>query len=140
MKRNLVLGCAVLALAVLAGTTAFAQTPPPGSFQKTCSGASVTGTTLKASCKTFQGASIPASLDYASGCVGDIGNVNGVLVCTGAVGSFSLTCKDATVSGHTLSATCQKKDGSWIPASLPNFQGFQGNISNCDGKLQNGSC
>ncbi len=139
MKKTL-FACTLLALALVLAQPAAAQTPPPGSYQKTCTGATVSNNTLKASCKTFQGASIAASLDYASGCVGDIGNVNGTLVCTGAVGSFSLTCKDAQVAGHTLTATCQKKDGSWVPASLANFQGFQGNISNCDGKLQNGGC
>jgi hypothetical protein len=128
MKRSLVLALAL------------AQSPPSGSYQKTCTGASMSGTTLNATCTTFSGSSSKTSLPFATSCVGDIGNINGVLACAGPNGSYSLTCKNATVSGTTLSATCQRIDGSWVPASLPNFQGFQGNISNCDGKLQNGPC
>jgi len=131
---------AIAATAVLGLSAAQAQSAPAGSYQKTCSGIAVRGTTLNASCKTFSGQSVQTNLPYYASCVGDIGNINGTLACAGPNGSYALTCTNATVSGNTLSATCRKKDQTPVQTSLPGFQGFQGNISNCDGKLQNGNC
>lgn len=130
----------LLAVVMITGFTAsaLAATPPAGSYQKTCSSIAYDGTTLTAQCQTMQGASVSASLSYPTSCVGDIGNINGVLACAGPNGSYALTCRSISVSGSTLSAECQKRDGSWIPASLPNFQGFHGDITNCNGVLQNG--
>ncbi len=134
--RWIVLTALVLAVAL----PVFAQTPPPGSYQLTCKDISVSGTTLKATCK-WKGAYVaPSTLGYAAGCVGDIANVRGNLACTGANGSFSETCKDARVENRTLFAQCRNKAGQYVPTSLPDFIGFDHNISNCDGKLQNGPC
>ena len=141
MLRRIMLGSmAFAAMAVVGLSAAQAQSAPVGSYQKTCSGISVSGTTLNASCKTFSGQSMQTTLPYYASCVGDIGNINGTLACAGPNGSYALTCTGATVSGNTLSATCKKKDQTPVQTSLPGFQGFQGNISNCDGKLQNGPC
>jgi len=141
MLRRFVLGSmAFAAMAVVGLSAAQAQSAPVGSYQKTCSGISVSGTTLNASCKTFSGQSMQTTLPYYASCVGDISNINGTLACAGPNGSYALTCTGATVSGNTLSATCKKKDQTPVQTSLPGFQGFQGNISNCDGKLQNGPC
>ncbi len=101
----------------------------------------MSGYKLSATCKDMRGASHNTSLDQANGCTGDVGNVNGILVCTGAVGSYFRTCRDVKVMGNTLSGNCQRRDGSWNPnASLKGFKGFQGNINNCNGELQNGGC
>lgn len=135
--RSIVL-LAVLALAV--ALPALAQVPPAGSYQQTCKDITVTGTTLNATCSWQGSYGAPSSLNYASGCVGDIANVRGVLACTGANGSFSLTCRNAHVEGRTLHAECRNKSGQYVKASLPNFTGFDHNISNCDGKLQNTAC
>lgn len=126
------------AFVVAAATAAFAATAPTGSYQKTCTGIAYDGTTLTAQCKTMQGASVSASLAYPASCVGDVGNINGILACTGPSGSYALTCRNTVVQGNTLSGECQTKSGSWVPASLPNFQGFQGDVTNCNGVLQNG--
>jgi hypothetical protein len=141
MLRHLVWGSvALVAMAVLGVSAGQAQQAPAGSYQKTCSGISVSGTTLNATCKTFNQQNMQTNLPFFASCVGDIGNINGTLACAGPNGSYALTCTDATVKGNTLSATCKKKDQTPVQTSLPGFQGFQGNINNCDGKLQNGSC
>jgi CVNH domain len=137
-RISLLFGAA--ALLVVGLTAASAEDNPPGSYQKTCSGISVSGTTLKASCKTFNGQSMQTELPYYASCVGDLGNINGTLACAGPNGSYALTCEDAVVKGDTLSARCKKKDGKFINTTLKGFQGFQGNINNCDGELRNGSC
>jgi hypothetical protein len=126
-----------LALGIIA---AQAQQAPPGSYQKTCSNVSVSGTTLNATCKTFNQQDNKTDLPYYASCVGDIGNINGTLACAGPNGSYAQTCVDATVKGHTLSASCKKINGQMQNTSLQNFQGFQGNISNCDGTLKMGNC
>ncbi|MEW5729937.1 MAG: CVNH domain-containing protein [Pseudomonadota bacterium] len=129
---------AVLAAAVLYSLPALAANPPAGSYQKTCSNIGFDGTTLTASCRTMGGQMVQTSLQFPQSCIGDVGNINGILACTGPSGSYALTCKGMAVSGTTLAGQCQKRDGSWIPASLSNFQGFQGDITNCNGTLQNG--
>ena len=131
------MAAAILALGV---TAALAQQVPAGSYQRTCSNISVGGTTLNADCKTFNQQSIRTSLPYFASCVGDIGNINGTLACAGPNGSYALTCEDATVKGDTLHARCKKINGQFEETSLRGFQGFQGDISNCDGHLRNGNC
>jgi hypothetical protein len=140
MQRSLSLTFGPAAILVLGLTAASAQAIPPGSYQKTCTGISVSGTTLKATCKTFSGQSMQTDLPYYASCVGDLGNINGTLACAGPNGSYALTCRDAVVKGDTLSASCKKINGSYNNTSLKGFQGFQGNISNCDGNLRNGNC
>jgi hypothetical protein len=135
MKKILLAAALALAAAAMP-----ALANPAGSYSKTCSNISMSGDTLSATCTRMDGSKAQTSLQFASSCVGDIGNINGVLACAGPNGSYSMTCTGITVSGNTLNATCRTKAGQMVPASLPGFQGFQGNISNCDGKLQNGPC
>jgi hypothetical protein len=130
----------ILSLALFAALSLAAEPAPSGSYQKTCKHISFSNNNLTATCSIGSASGKPSTLRDAAGCMGDIGNVHGTLVCTGAVGSFYLTCKDSRVEGSTLSSTCKKKDGSWVPASLEHFQGFEGNINNCDGQLRNGPC
>ncbi|WP_096704654.1 CVNH domain-containing protein [Magnetospirillum sp. 15-1] len=134
--KKILIAAAALVLAAAAPVLA----NPAGSYTKTCSGASMNGDTLSATCTRMDGSQAQTSLQFASSCVGDIGNINGVLACAGPNGSYSMTCSNISVSGNTLNASCRTKAGQMVPASLPGFQGFQGNISNCDGKLQNGPC
>jgi hypothetical protein len=134
------LSLSAAALLISGLTAASAAGNPPGSYEKSCSAISVDGTTLKASCKTFNGQSMQTELPYFASCVGDLGNINGTLACAGPNGSYALTCEDSVVKGDTLSARCKKKDGKFINTTLKGFQGFQGNINNCDGELRNGSC
>jgi hypothetical protein len=128
---------AVLAVGIVA---ALAQQAPAGSYSKSCSNISVSATTLNANCKAFNGQSAPTQLPFYASCVGDIGNINGTLACAGPNGSYAQTCENASVKGNVLSASCKKINGQMEQTSLPGFQGFQGDISNCDGKLRNGNC
>lgn len=139
-RISLALGVVAAAAVLALGASASLAADPPGSYQKTCTNISVSGTTLNATCKTFSQQPMQTSLPYYASCVGDIGNINGTLACAGPNGSYALTCEDAVVKGNTLSARCKKKNGQFVDSSLPGFQGFQGDISNCDGKLQNGNC
>ena len=144
MSRTSLSICLLTAVALLAlpaiGDTPPTGKPPIGSYQKTCKDYKMAGYTLNATCRKMDGSWMNSSLDQAHGCVGDVGNVNGILVCTGPVGSYFRTCRDIKVEGQTMSATCQRRNGSWKQTSLTNFQGFQGTINNCDGNLQNGDC
>lgn len=125
-----------LAVAALAATaivgTAIAQ--PSGSYQETCSDIRMEGDTLHATCMTFDQQPNETSLQFPNSCVGVISNVDGVLACTGPVGSYAETCTDASVSGQTLTATCRKIDGSMMESSVE-FSGFQHPVTNCDGQL-----
>jgi hypothetical protein len=129
-----------IAAALLAFGISAALAAPAGSYEKTCTDISVSGTTLNATCKTFNQQPMKTSLPYYASCVGDIGNINGTLACAGPNGSYALTCEDATVKGDTLTARCKKINGQFVDSALKGFQGFQGDISNCDGKLRNGNC
>lgn len=127
------------AIAALFAMPALAANLPAGSYQQTCSNMTYDGTILSGQCKTMSGAMVSASLSYPQSCIGDVGNINGVLACTGPNGSYSLTCRNMSVSGTTLKGECQRRDGSWnSAASLANFKGFQGDVTNCNGNLQNG--
>ena len=124
-------GAAVLALYSITPAIAGA---PAGSYQQTCTNITMNGETLSASCKTFSGSVKSTSLPFADSCVGVISNVDGNLACTGPTGSYARTCKSATVSGVTISASCQKVDGSWMNSSS-GFSGFQHPVTNCNGQL-----
>jgi hypothetical protein len=113
--------------------------PPAGSYLHSCSGVSVTGTTLTASCKTRGGSVNSTSLaDYPS-CIGDIANFDGALGCSKGSpppdGSYRRTCRDFFVAGNVLKAECKDRGGSWQVTSLENFQGCTGQVSNIDGFL-----
>ncbi len=51
-------------------------------------------------------------------------------------GSYQQTCQNIQVSGNTLRASCQKKNGKWKSTSLNNFQYCRGDIQNDNGKLR----
>ncbi len=139
-SRRTSIAVGTMAAGLLAFGISAALAAPAGSYQKTCTDISVAGTTLNATCKTFNQQPMKTSLPYYASCVGDIGNINGTLACAGPNGSYALTCEDAAVKGDTLTARCKKINGQFVDSALKNFQGFQGDISNCDGKLKNGNC
>ena len=133
---NRLLGLAASATVALALATgpAVAEDPPAGSYQQTCTGISMDGHTLRATCRTFDQSENQTELPFANSCVGVVSNVDGVLACTGPTGSYHLTCRDAHVEGSTVSASCQKTDGSYMESST-SFSGFQHPVTNCDGQL-----
>lgn len=83
---------ALAALLLLTGwslqaSTAAADAPPPGSYLLTCTGATVTNDVLNATCAKLDGSTRSTSLSDVEGCLaeivdnGDIGNIDGNLVC-----------------------------------------------------------
>jgi hypothetical protein len=152
---------AALALAIGgAGTPCQAQTPS-GSYQQTCRDIGVRGSTLYANCKDEGGNWRRTQLNDYQRCRGEIQNLNGNLQCTGGYGqgtygrdhdndrdhdrdrgygipggSYSQTCQNIRVSGNTLQASCQKKNGKWKNTSLGNYRQCRGQIENDNGKLR----
>jgi hypothetical protein len=133
MKKTMMFGPLMMAMLLSAGT-ASSQGLPSGSYQQTCSNAALRGGTLTATCKRFNGSTLNTELPYATSCVGTISNVDGNLVCTGPVGSYAETCKDAEVKDGKLFASCKRINSSWNNSST-GFSGFQHPVTNCDGNL-----
>jgi hypothetical protein len=53
----------------------------------------------------------------------------------GPDGGYRQTCRDIHVSGNTLQASCEKKNGKWKNTSLRNFNRCTDQIENDNGKL-----
>lgn len=134
MMMKKLMSILVATLSIALSSTVLADNLPPGSYKDTCSSISLNGETLKATCKRFNGSSNKTELPFATSCVGIISNVDGNLVCTGPTGSFARTCRNMVVSNDILSATCQRRNGSW-QESHTSFSGFQHPVTNCDGNL-----
>ena len=80
MKRVIgLVGATMLAALPLA---AHAQAPPPGTYQRSCWDIRMQGSMLSAVCRTARGREQQTALNVAR-CIGDIGNNNGNLVCSG---------------------------------------------------------
>jgi hypothetical protein len=63
--------------------SAYAQAPPPGSYQQSCRDIRMQGWTLAAVCRRADGRGEQVSALNVARCVGDIGNNNGQLICNG---------------------------------------------------------
>ncbi len=148
---------AAAALAVLCGAPAQAQQQdqrwgggwsqaPSGSYQQTCRDIRVNGDTLTASCQDSRGRWSYSTLNFRD-CRGDIGNSNGRLLCSWGggggggggwgqlpSGSYQQTCRDARVSGSTLTASCRDDRGRWTYSTL-NFRDCRSDIGNANGRL-----
>jgi hypothetical protein len=79
---------ALLRLLLAVGLTslsfsAFAQAPPPGSYQQSCRDIRMQGPTLSALCRRANGRGEQLTALNVAHCVGDIGNNNGQLICNG---------------------------------------------------------
>ena len=86
----------------------------PSSFQNSCSNITISGTTLRASCRRIDG-----TYDSTSIQINGIEKKNGSLQVTGASpSSYQKTCRDIGVNGDVLAATCKKIDGSWQLSSV----------------------
>lgn len=110
-------------------TPAAAESPPPGSYQSTCTNVKVQkllggpGKNLTASCQKRDGKSIDALL--ALPCAGDIENKNGKLVCKPGPnpfapppGSYRKHCKDVSMAGPILRAACKTSEGFRVNTSI----------------------
>jgi len=141
-------------LAAVAALATIAASPPrppesnlpSGSYQQSCRGASMRGSTLSAQCPQASGAPVFSSIDV-NACRGrDIANDNGRLVCGGGggitppepslpSGSYQQSCRGASMRGSILSAQCPGRSGA------PQFSSIDVNacrgrdIANDNGRL-----
>ena len=111
---------------------ASAETPRKN-WSETCKDASISGGTLSATCTRMDGSEHQTSIDTDL----FIGNIDGTLMSSASSGEiprkdWSKTCKDASISGGTLSATCTRINGSEHQTSIDTDL-FIGNI---DGVLK----
>lgn len=112
--------------------TASAEVPREN-WSETCKDASISEGVLSATCTGMDGSEYQTSIDTNM----FIGNIDGTLMSADSSGEiprkdWSKTCKDASMSGGTLSATCTRMNGSEIPSSIDTDL-FIGNI---DGVLK----
>jgi hypothetical protein len=115
------LSLVLFAVAVLTALPASAESPPPGSYQGTCTNIKVQkllggpGKNLTATCQKKSGKPVDAVL--ALPCGGDIRNENGRLVCKSGPnpfapppGSYMAQCKNADMDGSRVDTTINTLD------------------------------
>jgi hypothetical protein len=151
MRASLWFVAAGLAVAFAAPA---AQAQPGGSYLASCQNVQTSrghDPQISASCKDMSGNWRFTTLRYR-GCVGDIGNANGQLVCQGgrpgddtspswgqpqASGSFQASCRNVRDSGGRdpqLTASCKDMSGRWQYTSL-RYRSCVGDIGNNNGQL-----
>jgi hypothetical protein len=139
-----------LVLALSAGAyslTAEAKQLPPGSWGGSCSGATVVGNTLTAQCRSTSGDKRWTSIDYTR-CPGNaVANDEGYLVCDTSYngggnnngwmpgGSWQQTCRNSSVQGNMLYASCQRMNGGWRDSSINYRQCRNFAVANDNGNL-----
>jgi hypothetical protein len=84
MRPSIVLGLMIASGVAALATPALAQRPA-GTFEATCRNTQVSGDALTAECRDMHGGYRISTIPYRQ-CHGDIGNNDGVLNCSGAVG------------------------------------------------------
>jgi len=117
---------------------------PDGSYRQTCRSVQVRSDRMTASCQTMGGQWERSSLVNWRRCDGAIANIDGQLRCEeryryGSLipgGSYDQTCTDIRMSGRTLHATCQARDGAWMRTRLTYARSCDGEIANIDGALE----
>lgn len=118
-------------------TAANAARIPDGSYLDSCFNVSRSGTVLRASCGKIDGSFKRTSLNLADCERGStISNTNGVLTCDESDeyyqmpnGSWAASCKDWSMRGPLLTATCGKPDGTFVVSTL--------DVRDCDGPVAN---
>jgi hypothetical protein len=129
---------ALLGLLMVGAAPAAAAAPPNGSYLKSCMRVSYDGNTLAATCRSRDGTMTATTLPDARVCPAGVGNDDGQLRCDGynPGGSYLNTCMAASSSSVSLTARCQRADGSWNDeAELDDPWPCNGSISNRDGEL-----
>jgi hypothetical protein len=115
---------------------------PRGSWSQSCSNPSMRGSVMRATCVKIDGTSAKSSLNLAD-CRrrSTVSNIDGHLACDRSDsfqmpnGSWAASCKDWSMKGRLLRATCGKIDGTWIAATL-DVGDCVGTVSNRDGRLK----
>ena len=112
----------LFAVAATIALPAAAESPPPGSYQGTCTNIKVgPGKNLTATCQKKSGKPVDAVLTLP--CGGDIRNENGSLVCKSGPNPFapppgSYMAKNADMAGPILRASCKASDGSRVDTTI----------------------
>jgi CVNH domain len=158
-----ILGATVLVLALTPAGRA--QGAPYGSYQQTCRDIRSDDDRLSARCQRADGGWNDTSLDYRN-CRGEVINDNGNLRCGGdnrgydnrdydnrgydnrgyhsggrwegglPPGDYKRTCRNMSVNGDRLYATCERVDGGWKNTTLKHFDRCQSKIVNDNGNLR----
>jgi CVNH domain len=122
-------------------TAAWANSFPPGDYSLSCTDISTTGTSLSARCKDFnQNLGGRTTLLNFGTCIGNIGNVDGVLRCIRTDtppphGSYLETCTDTKLGAdNVLFARCRNINEDWLGTQLQ-MSGCQQPVRNVDGHL-----
>jgi hypothetical protein len=149
MKYFLSLAIMMLFAGAGLGQTALAQANiPQGSWQMSCSNARMHGSRLRARCRRDDDSWERSSIDVNRCPSGLIANINGQLACEGRTGerygnwnnqlpsgSWSDSCRNASMRGNALSASCQDGSGAYRRSSLDVTLCPQTLISNENGRL-----
>lgn len=162
MRKLTLFGILTLTIVLLIPATAAAQQAPGGTYLQTCRDVGVRGSTLYATCQNTSSGWQSSELRDFQGCSSDIQNINGNLQCTmgsyggydrdrggdrnrdrdhrgdndrAPRGSYIQSCQNISVSGHTLQASCQKRNGNFRQTSLRSYNRC-GDIVNNNGRLQ----
>jgi hypothetical protein len=140
------------------------QAPPPpppralprGSYQGSCSSCTINGDTLSCSCRNADGFSRGSSINTRY-CYDSITNQNGSLTCGEPPaprqvarepvyvpvpmprGNYQQSCSGCSMSGDTLSCSCDNADGIPKRSSL-NSRFCRDAVENCNGSLNCGRC
>jgi len=130
IMKNLEKICGLMLLSTLGLTSAFADSPPSGSYTQTCQNISWDGSTLKAQCKVFGGnwfhgpAYVPTEIDHSTmnALNNNVANLHGNLIANGVTpaGSWYNSCVDSVydVTSHSLGAGCDDGYGNYNPTSI----------------------
>jgi hypothetical protein len=157
MRYLTALGMVVLIMDLLiSAAPCAAQGVPSGSYRQTCRDPRVEGSVLYATCANNDSSWQNTSLPDFRRCRTEIINDNGNLRCSAErgtwqrgyghdrdrdrregvpPGNYVRTCRDIRISGATLQANCEKKNGKWRESSLRDFNRCTRGIENDNGKL-----
>ncbi|AEQ32532.1 cyanovirin-N domain protein [Megavirus courdo11] len=125
---------------------------PKGAWEQSCTGGTISGTTLTAQCKDSAGTPKASTLDLSRCSPGPVTNNAGVLTCTPGsgfcnttptcalpTGPYQSTCTGAAINGTMLSATCDGPNNTKVQTSLDLRNCGQGDIINNNGSLRCGA-
>lgn len=142
---SLVVFCFAAACVLGASHACAADTPPNGSYKKTCTAIYYNASAdriTSANCKKMDGKSNTTQFHNCNQCInngGDISNCNGALECTGVnlpnVGSYQRSCWCCRMVGSTLGCYCNPKKGRSTWTTLTNAASYS-DIWNDNGKLK----
>jgi len=165
MKFIFPLAIAMLfSVAGLAQPASAQQNMPGGGWDITCRNAQMHGSVLRAQCRRMDDSWMRSSLDVSQCRNGLVANVNGSLACEGRVngqygpnayspnapygpngynarnnglpgGGWSDTCRNASMRGNMLSASCQDERGNYQYSSIDVTQCRQNLVANVNGYL-----